>query len=146
MRKSNMAKKIKVILKLNLPAGSANPAPPVGPSLGQHGVNIMQFCQAYNEKTKDQKGQIIPAVITIYEDRSFTFVTKLPPVSEMIKQALKIKLGAKTSGKEIVGTLSKTQLEEITKLKMQDMNTANLEAAMRTVAGTAKSMGVKIGD
>lgn len=139
-----MAKKIKVILKLNLPAGAANPAPPVGPSLGQHGVNIMQFCQAYNEKTKDQKGQIIPAVITIYEDRSFTFVTKLPPVSEMIKQVLKIKLGAKIPGKEIVGTLSKAQLEEITKLKMQDMNTPNLEAAMKTVTGTAKSMGVKI--
>ena len=139
-----MAKKIKVILKLNLPAGAANPAPPVGPSLGQHGVNIMQFCQAYNEKTKDQKGQIIPAVITIYEDRSFTFVTKLPPVSEMIKQALKIKLGAKIPGKEVAGTLTKSQLEEITKLKMQDMNTPNLEAAMKTVAGTAKSMGVKI--
>ena len=139
-----MAKKVKVILKLNLPAGAANPAPPVGPSLGQHGVNIMQFCQAYNEKTKDQKGQIIPAVITIYEDRSFTFITKLPPVSEMIKQALKIKLGAKIPGKEVVGTLSKSQLEEITKLKMQDMNTANLEAAMKTVMGTARSMGVKI--
>jgi len=139
-----MAKKVKVILKLNLPAGAANPAPPVGPSLGQHGVNIMQFCQAYNEKTKDQKGQIIPAVITIYEDRSFTFVTKLPPVSEMIKQALKIKLGAKIPGKEVVGTLSKSQLEEITKLKMQDMNTTNLESAMKTVAGTARSMGVKI--
>ena len=139
-----MAKKIKVILKLNLPAGAANPAPPVGPSLGQHGVNIMQFCQAYNEKTKDKKGQIIPAVITIYEDRSFTFVTKLPPVSEMIKQVLKIKLGAKTPGKEIAGTLTKSQLEEITKLKMQDMNTTNLESAMKTVVGTARSMGVKI--
>ena len=139
-----MAKKIKTVLKLNLPAGAANPAPPVGPSLGQHGVNIMQFCQAYNEKTKDQKGQIIPAVITIYEDRSFTFVTKLPPVSEMIKQALKIKLGAKIPGKEVAGTLTKSQLEEITKLKMQDMNTTNLESAMKTVVGTAKSMGVKI--
>lgn len=139
-----MAKKVKTILKLNLPAGAANPAPPVGPSLGQHGVNIMQFCQAYNEKTKDQKGQIIPAVITIYEDRSFTFVTKLPPVSEMIKQALKIKLGAKTAGKEIIGTLTKSQLEEITKLKIQDMNTRDLEKAKKTVAGTARSMGVKI--
>ena len=139
-----MAKKIKVILKLNLPAGAANPAPPVGPSLGQHGVNIMQFCQAYNEKTKDKKGQIIPAVITIYEDRSFDFVTKLPPVAEMIRQALKIKLGAKTPRKEVVGTLTKAQLEEITKLKMQDMNTKNLESAMKTVAGTARSMGVKV--
>ena len=139
-----MAKKVKTILKLNLPAGAANPAPPVGPSLGQHGVNIMQFCQAYNEKTKDKKGQIIPAVITIYEDRSFDFATKLPPVSEMIKQALKIKIGAKIAGKETVGTLTKSQLEEITKLKMQDMNTTNLEAAKKTVMGTARSMGVKI--
>mgnify|MGYP001596564749 FL=1 len=139
-----MAKKIKTVLKLNLPAGAANPAPPVGPSLGQHGVNIMQFCQAYNEKTKDQKGQIIPAVITIYEDRSFTFVTKLPPVSEMIKQALKIKLWAKIPGKEVAGTLTKSQLEEITKLKMQDMNTNNLDSAMKTVMMPARSMGVKI--
>ena len=139
-----MAKKVKTILKLNLPAGAANPAPPVGPSLGQHGVNIMQFCQAYNEKTKDKKGQIIPAVITIYEDRSFDFATKLPPVSEMIKQVLKIKIGATIAGKETVGTLTKSQLEEITKLKMQDMNTTNLEAAKKTVMGTARSMGVKI--
>lgn len=139
-----MAKKIKVILKLNLPAGSANPAPPVGPALGQHGVNIMQFCQAYNEKTKDKRGQIIPAVVTIYEDRSFTFVTKLPPVSEMIRQALKIKAGAKTAGKETVGTLSQAQLEAVAKEKMSDMNTSDLESAKKTVAGTARSMGVKI--
>lgn len=141
-----MAKKVKTILKLNLPAGTANPAPPVGPALGQHGVNIMQFCQQYNEATKDKKGQIIPAVVTIYEDRTFTFVTKLPPVSEMIRQALKIKAGAKTTGKEIVGTLSQAQLESIAKEKMKDMNTDNLDAAKRTVAGTARSMGVKIAD
>lgn len=139
-----MAKKVKTILKLNLPAGTANPAPPVGPALGQHGVNIMQFCQQYNEATKDKKGQIIPAVVTIYEDRTFTFVTKLPPVSEMIRQALKIKAGAKTTGKEIVGTLSQAQLESIAKEKMKDMNTDNLDAAKRTVAGTARSMGVKV--
>ncbi len=139
-----MAKKIKTVLKLNLPAGAANPAPPVGPALGQHGVNIMQFCQAYNEKTKDKKGQIIPAVITIYEDRSFDFVTKLPPVSEMIRQALKIKKGAGMVGKETVGTLSQAQLESISKEKLQDLNTKDLEAAKRTVAGTARSMGVKI--
>lgn len=140
-----MPKKIKVVLKLNLPAGTANPAPPVGPSLGQHGVNIMQFCQQYNEKTKDKKGQIIPAVITIYEDRTFTFITKLPPVSEMIRQALKIKTGAKTAGKEIVGTMTQAQVETIAKEKMKDMNTTKLESAMKTIAGTARSMGVKIG-
>lgn len=139
-----MAKKVKTILKLNLPAGAANPAPPVGPALGQHGVNIMQFVQAYNEATKDKKGQIIPAVVTIYEDRSFDFVTKLPPVSEMIRQSLKIPKGAATSGKETVGTLSDAQLSEIAEKKMQDLNTNNLESAKKTVAGTARSMGVKI--
>lgn len=140
-----MAKKIKTILKLNLPAGAANPAPPVGPALGQHGVNIMQFCQAYNEKTKDKKGQVIPAVVTIYEDRTFDFVTKLPPVAEMIRQTLKIKAGAEAPGKETAGKLAPAQLEAIAKEKMADMNTKNLEAAMKTVAGSAKSMGVKIG-
>lgn len=140
-----MPKKIKVILKLNLPAGTANPAPPVGPSLGQHGVNIMQFCQQYNEATKDKKGQIIPAVITIYEDRTFTFVTKLPPVSEMIRQALKIKAGAKTAGKEIVGTMTKAQVEAIAREKMKDMNTTKLGSAILTVRGTARSMGVRVG-
>jgi len=139
-----LAKKIKIVLKLNLPAGTANPAPPVGPALGQHGVNIMQFVTAYNEKTKDKKGQIIPAVVTIYEDRTFDFVTKLPPTSEMIRQILKIKAGAKTPGKEEVGTLTAEQVEEIAKEKMQDMNTGDLEAAKRTVIGTARSMGVKV--
>ena len=139
-----MAKKIKVVLKLNLAAGAANPAPPVGPALGQHGVNIMQFCQAYNEKTKDKKGQVIPAVVTIYVDRTFDFVTKLPPAAEMIRQALKIKAGAKIAGKEVVGTLTQAQLETIAKEKMVDMNTINLESAKRSVAGTARSMGVKI--
>lgn len=139
-----MAKKIKVILKLNLPAGAANPAPPVGPALGQHGVNIMQFCQQYNEATKEKKGQIIPAVVTIYEDRTFTFVTKLPPVSEMIRQALKIKAGAKNPGKETVGTITSAQVADIAKEKMKDMNTMNLESAKKTVMGTARSMGVKV--
>lgn len=139
-----MPKKVKTVLKLNLPAGTANPAPPVGPALGQHGVNIMQFVQAYNEKTKDKKGQIIPAVVTIYEDRTFDFVTKLPPVSEMIRQALKIQKGAGAPGRDTVGTLSQAQLESITKEKMQDLNTTDLENAKRTVAGTARSMGVKI--
>lgn len=140
-----MAKKVKVILKLNLPAGAANPAPPVGPALGQHGVNIMQFCQQYNEATKEKKGQIIPAVVTIYENRTFTFVTKLPPVSEMIRQTLKIKVGAKTPGKEVVGTMTAAQVEAIAKEKMKDMNTQNLESAKKTVMGTARSMGVKVG-
>lgn len=139
-----MAKKVKTVLKLNLSAGAATPAPPVGPALGQHGVNIMQFVTAYNEATKDKKGQIVPAVVTIYEDRTFEFVTKLPPVSELIRQTLKIEKGAKTSGRETVGTLTAAQVEEIAKQKMQDMNTNNLESAKRTVAGTARSMGVKI--
>jgi len=108
-----MAKKIKTILKLNLTAGQANPAPPVGPALGQHGVNIMDFCKQYNEATKDRMGQVIPAEVTIFEDRSFTFVTKLPPVSEMIKQALKIKLGSSKPSKDFVGTLTKDQVEKI---------------------------------
>jgi large subunit ribosomal protein L11 len=139
-----MAKKIKTILKLNLPAGTANPAPPVGPALGQHGVNIMQFVTAYNEATKDKKGQIIPAVVTIYQDRTFDFITKLPPTSEMIRQAVKIKTGAKTPGKEEVGRLTAGQVESIAKEKMKDMNTKDLEAAKRTVMGTARSMGVKV--
>lgn len=139
-----MAKKVKTILKLNLPAGSANPAPPIGPALGQHGVNIMEFCNAYNEKTKDKRGQIIPAEVTIYDDRSFTFVTKLPPVSELIKQKLKLKKGASDIGREFVGTLSQADLEAIASEKMQDLNTTDLDSAKRTVSGTAKSMGVKI--
>jgi large subunit ribosomal protein L11 len=137
-------KKVKVILKLNLPAGEANPAPPVGPALGQHGVNIMEFCKSYNEKTKDKKGQLIPAEVTIYEDRTFTFVTKLPPVSELIKKTLNIKSGAKTAGSETVGTITREQIEAIAREKMQDLNTTNLESAIKTIAGTARSMGIKV--
>lgn len=139
-----MAKKIKTVLKLNLPAGAANPAPPVGPALGQHGVNIMDFCNQYNDKTKDKRGQIIPAEITIFDDRTFTFITKLPPVSELIKQKLKLKKGASATGTEIVATLSHKQLEEIAQEKLPDLNTTNLKAVMNTVSGTARSMGVKI--
>lgn len=139
-----MAKKVKTILKLNLQAGKANPAPPVGPILGQQGINIMDFCKQYNEKTKDKMGQTIPAEITVYEDRSFTFVLKLPPVSAMIKQALKIESGAKTTGKEVVGTLSMAQAKEIAEKKMPDMNTKDLESALKSVMGTARSMGVKV--
>lgn len=139
-----MAKKIKTVLKLNLQAGVANPAPPVGPILGQQGINIMEFCKQYNEKTKDKKGQTIPAEITVFEDRSFTFILKLPPVSALIKQELKLASGAKMPGKEVVGTLSKEQLRKIAEMKMPDLNTTNIEAAMRTIAGTAKNMGVLV--
>ncbi len=139
-----MAKKIKTVLKLNLLAGAANPAPPVGPILGQQGINIMEFCKQYNEKTKDKKGQTIPAEITVFEDRSFTFILKLPPVSALIKQELKLASGAKMPGKEVVGTLSKEQLRKIAEIKLPDLNTTNIKAAMRTIAGTAKNMGVLI--
>ena len=138
-----MAKKIKTILKLNLPAGEATPAPPVGPALGQHGLPIMEFVRAYNEKTADLKGQVIPAVITVYEDRTFSFVTKLPPVSEMIKKTLGIDKGAQKPGQEKIAKLSRTQIEEIAKAKMKDLNTDNLEAAIKIVQGTAKSMGIE---
>ena len=139
-----MAKKIKTTLKLNLKAGEANPAPPVGPALGQHGVNIMQFCQEYNKQTQDKKGQVIPAVITIYEDRSFAFITKLPPVAEFIKKRLKLEKASKEPGKETVGELTDKDLEEIAKEKLPDLNTKNLEQAKKIVAGAARSMGVTI--
>lgn len=139
-----MAKKVKVIFKLNLAAGAANPAPPVGPILGQHGVNIMEFCKAYNAMTQDKKGQTIPAQITVFEDRSFTFILKLPPVSALIKQALKLTSGAKTPSKEVVGTLSKDQVKQIAETKMPDLNCASIESAMKMVEGTARSMGVNI--
>ena len=138
------AKKIKTVLKLNLPAGKANPAPPVGPALGQHGVNIMEFCNTYNEATKDKMGQMIPAEVTIYQDRSFSFVTKLPPVAELIRQTLKLKKGSGETGKETVGELTQDQVRSIAKEKLQDLNTSNLESAMNTVQGTARSMGVKV--
>jgi large subunit ribosomal protein L11 len=137
------AKKVKTIVKVNLPAGEATPAPPLGPLLGQHGVAIMDFVKAYNDKTSNKKGQIVPAVITIYEDRSFDFELKLAPVSEMIKKALKIEKGSGATPRDIVGTLSQKQVEEIAKEKMPDLNTDNLEAAMKVVEGTARSMGVK---
>ncbi len=138
------AKKIKIVVKVNLPAGEATPAPPLGPLLGQHGVAIMDFVRAYNERTSDKKGNIVPAVITIYEDRSFDFELKLAPVAEMIKKVLKIEKGSGTTPRDIVGTLSQKQVEEIAKEKMQDLNTEDLEAAKKVVQGTARSMGVKI--
>ena len=124
--------------------GAANPAPPIGPALGQHGVNIMEFVNQYNKATADKKGQKVPAEITIYEDRTFTFVIKLPPVSEMIKQELKLKSGSGVPNKNKVGKLTKAQLEKIAKEKMPDLSASTLEAAMKTVAGTAKSMGVEV--
>jgi len=139
-----MAKKVKIILKLNLPAGAANPAPPVGPMLGQHGVNIMEFVNQYNQATKDKQGQIIPAQVTIYEDRTFTFITKLPPISALIKQILKLEKGSGAPPKEIVGELTLDQVRDIAQQKLKDLNTDSLDAAIKTVMGTAKSMGVKI--
>lgn len=141
-----MAKKIKTIIKVNLKAGEATPAPPLGPALGQHGVAIMDFVKAYNERTTPMKGQIVPAVITIYEDRSFDFVIKKAPVSDMIKKALGLEKGSGTAGRETVATLSKAKIETIAKEKLDDLNTEDLEAAKKIVAGTARSMGVKIQD
>jgi large subunit ribosomal protein L11 len=138
------AKKIKVILKLNLPAGEATPAPPVGPALGQHGVPIMDFVKQYNDKTREQKGNIIPAVITVYDDRSFTFITKLPPVSAMIKKALGLKSASQKPGREQAGVLTIDQVKKIAEEKIKDTNAASLEAAMNSVIGTARSMGIKV--
>lgn len=138
------SKKIKTVLKLNLPAGAANPAPPIGPALGQHGVNIMDFVNKYNESTKDKRGQMIPAEVTIYEDRTFTFITKLPPVSELIKQKIKLKKGSSAAPTEVAGQITKDQIREIAEAKLADLNTTNLDSAAKTIAGTARSMGVKV--
>ena len=138
-----MAKKGKTQIKLNLPAGEATPAPPVGPALGQHGIPIMEFIKEYNARTADKKGNIIPAVITVYEDRSFEFITKLPPVSDMIKKKIGLPKGSGVPNKEKVGKLTKAQIEEIAKEKMKDLNADNIEAAMNIVRGTARSMGVE---
>lgn len=139
-----MAKKITGYIKLQVPAGKANPSPPIGPALGQHGVNIMEFCKAFNAKTQADDGTITPVVITVYADRSFTFVTKTPPVPVLIKKTLGLASGSAVPNKTKVGKLTKTQVEEIAKKKMPDLNAASLEAAMRTVEGTARSMGVDI--
>ena len=139
-----MAKKVKTIIKLNLTAGEATPAPPVGPALGQHGVPIMEFIKEYNARTAKQKGQIIPAVITVFEDRSFTFVTKLPPVAAMIKKEISLQKGSGKPNTEKVGKLTKQQVEKIAKEKLNDLNTDTLSGAMKIVAGTARSMGVEV--
>jgi len=139
-----MAKKIKAIVKIAIQAGTANPAPPVGTALGPHGIKIMDFCNEFNEKTKDQRGSVIPAIVTIFEDRSFEFVLKQPPVSDMIKKTAGIQKGTGTAGREKVGKLTMAQVEQIAQAKMPDLNTKDLEAAKRSVIGTAKSMGVEI--
>ena len=138
-----MAKKIKTLIKLNIPAGAATPAPPVGPALGQHGLPIMEFVKAFNDKTADQKGNILPVVITVFEDRTFTFITKKPPVAEMIKKVLG-HAGSQKPGKEKAGTLTLSQAQQIAQDKMEDLNTDDLEMATRVVAGTARSMGVEV--
>jgi large subunit ribosomal protein L11 len=137
------AKKIKTTIKVNLNAGEASPAPPLGPALGQHGVAIMDFVKEYNDRTKEMKGQVVPAVITIFEDRSFTFELKKAPVADMIKAAIKVEKGSGTTPREIVGALTDKQVEEIAKEKMDDLNTEDIAAAKKIVAGTARSMGVK---
>ncbi|NLI92009.1 MAG: 50S ribosomal protein L11 [Peptococcaceae bacterium] len=139
-----MAKKVIGLVKLALNAGKANPAPPVGPALGQHGVNIMGFCKEYNERTKDQAGLVIPVEITIYEDRSFTFVLKTPPASVLLKKAANISSGSAVPNKQKVAKVTKDQVREIAETKMKDLNAASIEAAMRMVEGTARSMGIDI--
>lgn len=139
-----MAKKIKTKIKLQIPGGAANPAPPVGPALGQHGLNIAEFCQRFNAATQAMAGDITPVEITVYEDRSYDFILKTPPASELIKKTLGIKAGSGKSVKEKVGTINRAQLEEIAKRKMPDLNTTDLEAAIRTIAGTARQMGVDV--
>jgi large subunit ribosomal protein L11 len=139
-----MAKKVTGQIKLQIPAGSANPAPPVGPALGQRGVNIMEFCKQFNAKTADQRGFVIPVIITVYSDRSFTFITKTPPASTLLFKAAKIEKGSGEPNKKKVGSVSKKQVEDIAKLKMPDLNAGSLEAAMRIIEGTARSSGITV--
>lgn len=139
-----MAKKIKTIIKLQIPGGAANPAPPVGPALGQHGLNIAEFCTKFNAATKDKAGEIIPTEITVYEDRTYDFILKTSPAAEMIKKAAGVAKGSGKPLKEKVGKITKAQVEEIAKAKMVDLNTTNLESAMRTIEGTARQMGIEI--
>jgi len=139
-----LAKKIRAVLKIQLEAGKATPAPPVGPALGQHGANIMAFCKDYNERTASQTGTIVPAEITIFEDRSFTFILKTPPTAELIKQALGLEKGSPAQKREKVGEIPRQKLREIAEIKMKDLNAEDIEAAMRMVEGTARSMGVEV--
>jgi large subunit ribosomal protein L11 len=139
-----MAKKVKTIIKLQIKAGQANPAPPVGPALGQHGLNIQEFCVKFNDATKDKMGQVIPAEITVYEDRTFDFVLKTPPAADLLKKAAKIEKGAADPLKQKVGTVSKDQIREIAELKMVDLNANDVDQAMKIIEGTARSMGIKV--
>tara|TARA_Y100000590_G_scaffold470451_1_gene665116 strand:- start:4276 stop:4701 length:426 start_codon:yes stop_codon:yes gene_type:complete len=139
-----MAKKIESFIKLQIPAGKANPAPPIGPALGQHGVNIMEFCKAFNAKTQEMSGKIIPVVITVYADRSFSFITKTPPVPSLILEASGLKKGSGEPNRDVVGKISEKQVEEIAKIKIPDLNTKKIDSAIMMVKGTARSMGVKI--
>ena len=141
-----MAKKVTAIIKLQLPAGAANPSPPVGPALGQHGVNIMEFCKAYNAKTMNEKGMIIPVEITVFSDRSFTFITKTPPAAVLLVKAAKLQKGSGEPNKKKVGKVSMAQIEEIAKIKMPDLSAYDLAAACKTIMGTARSMGIDIED
>jgi len=139
-----MAKKVKTIIKLQIPAGQANPAPPVGPALGQHGINIMAFCKEYNERTANQVGSIIPVEITVFEDRSFTFITKTPPTTDLLKKASGLEKGASSPGHEEVGVLSRDKLREIAQFKAKDLNATSIEAAERIIEGTARTMGIQV--
>ncbi len=139
-----MAKKVKAVVKLQIEAGKANPAPPVGPALGQHGINIMAFCKEYNERTASQAGSIIPVEITIFEDRSFTFVTKTPPVADLLKKAAGVPKGSGTTGRNVVGKISQQKLREIAQLKAKDLSARDIERAEKTIRGTARSMGIEV--
>jgi len=141
-----MAKKVKAEIRLQIPAGQANPAPPVGPALGQAGVNIMEFCKKFNAATQSLAGMNVPVVITVYMDRSFTFITKSPPAADLIKDAIKIKTAAKTPGREVAGKVTKAQIMEIVKVKRVDLNARDDEAAAKIIAGTARSMGIEVAD
>jgi len=139
-----MAKKVKAIIKLQIEAGKANPAPPVGPALGQHGINIMAFCKEYNERTSSQAGSVIPVEITVFQDGSFTFITKTPPTTDLLKKALGLEKAAANAGSEKVGVLSRDKLREIAELKAKDLNAVSIEGAERIIEGTARSMGIEI--
>jgi large subunit ribosomal protein L11 len=139
-----MAKKITALVKLQVTGGQANPAPPIGPALGQHGINIMEFCKQFNERTASQTGTVLPVIITVYADRSFSFITKTPPAAVLLKKAINIDKGSKEPNRLKVGEISKAQVEEIAKLKLKDLNARTVEAAVRVIEGTARSMGVKV--
>ncbi len=140
-----MAKKVMALVKLQVPAGKANPSPPIGPALGQHGVNIMDFCKAFNARTANDEGMIIPVVLTIYQDRTFTFITKTPPAAVLLKKAAKVAKGASDPKRDCVGKVTRQQLEEIASMKMTDLNANDMDAACKIIAGTARSMGIEVG-